>query len=93
MASRIARKSAAPKLKRFQITADALPGVIFFSLADLREGCHDALTERRAIDEYRLDGVEEALHETLNGLGWEYADIAAVARGAEMATSYGMPTA
>jgi hypothetical protein len=76
---------------RFQITADALPGVIFFSLGDLRDGCHDALTESRAIDEYRVDGVEEALFDTLRGLGWEYPDIAAVARGAEMATSYGLP--
>jgi hypothetical protein len=83
----------APKLKRFQITAEALPGTIFFSLADLRDGCHDAMTERRAIDEYRRDGVEEALFDTMRGLGWEYADIAAVARGAGMVTSYGMPTA
>jgi hypothetical protein len=81
------------KLKRFQITADALPGVIFSSLSDLRESCHDALTERQAINEYRADGVEESLFETLHGLGWEYADIAAIARGAEMATSYGMPWA
>jgi hypothetical protein len=62
MASRIARKSAAPKLNRFQITAEAL-------------------------------GVEEALFDTLHGLGWQYADIAAVARGAELVTSYGMPAA
>ena len=87
------RKPAARQLNRFQITADALPGVIFFSLADLRDGCHDALLERRAIDEYRADGVEEALFATLRGLGWEYADIAAAARGAEIVTSYGMPTA
>jgi hypothetical protein len=93
MASRTARKSTAPKLKRFQIKADALPGVIFFSLSNLRDGCHDALTERQAIDEYRVDGVEEALFDTLHGLGWQYADIAAVARGAQMVTSYGMPTA
>jgi hypothetical protein len=93
MAGRITRKSTAPKLKRFQITAEALPGAIFFSLADLRDGCHDALTERRAINEYRADGVEEVLFDTLYGLGWQYADIAAVARGAEMVTSYGMPTA
>jgi hypothetical protein len=92
MKSRITR-SAAPRLNRFQISADALPGVIFFSLADLRGGCHDALTERRAIDEYRADGVEEALHETLHGLGWDYADIAAVARGSNMVTSYGRPAA
>jgi hypothetical protein len=93
MASRITRKSTAPKLKRFQITAEALPGAIFFTLGDLRDGCHDALTERRAIDEYRVDGVEEALFDTLHGLGWQYADIAAVARGSTMVTSYGMPTA
>jgi hypothetical protein len=93
MASRITRKSAAPKLKRFQITAEALPGAIFFSHPDLQDGCHDAMTERRAINEYKTDGVEETLFHTLHGLGWEYADIAAVARGAEMATSYGMPTA
>jgi hypothetical protein len=93
MASRTARKSTDRELKRFQITADALPGTIFFSLADLRDGCHDALTERRAIDEYRRDGVEEALFETMRGLGWEYADIAAVARGAEFRTGYGMPWA
>jgi hypothetical protein len=92
MTHRMTRQPAR-KLKRFQITADALPGTIFFSLADLRDGCHDALTERLAIDEYRADGVEESLFETLHGIGWEYADIAAVARGAEMATSYGMPTA
>ena len=92
MASRITRKSNAPKLNGFQITAEALPGAIF-SLPELRDGCHDALTERRAIDEYRVDGVEEALFDTLHGLGWEYADIAAVARGAEIVTSYGMPTA
>jgi hypothetical protein len=36
MASRITRKSAAPKLKRFQITAEALPGAIFFSLPSAR---------------------------------------------------------
>jgi hypothetical protein len=88
MASRIT-----PKLNRFQITTDVLPGVIFFSLADLRDGCQDALAERRAIDEYRIDGVEEALFDTLRGLGWEYSDIAAVARGSQMVTSYGMPTA
>jgi hypothetical protein len=88
-----ARKSPARKMKRFRITADALPGVIFFSLSDLRDGCHDALTERRAIDEYKVDGVEEALFDTLHGLGWEYADIATVAHGAEMVTSYGMPAA
>jgi hypothetical protein len=93
MAYRIARKSTAPKMKRFQITAEALPGTIFFSLADLRDGCHHALTERRAIDEYRVDGVEESLFDTLQGLGWQYADIAAVARGSGMVTSYGMPTA
>jgi hypothetical protein len=93
MANRIARKSTAPKMKRFQITAEALPGVIFFSLADLPDDCHDALTERRAIDEYRIDGVRESLFDTLHGLGWQYADIAAVARGSAMATSYGMPTA
>jgi hypothetical protein len=93
MAHRIARKPAARKLKRFQVTADALPGTIFFSLGDLRDGCHDALTERRAIDEYRRDGVEEALFETMRGLGWEYADIAAAARGAEIRTGYGMPWA
>lgn len=93
MASHTARKSTAPKLNRFQITAEALPGAIFFSLADLRGGCQDALTERRAIDEYRADGVEEALFETLHGLGWQYADIAAVARGAQLVTSHGMPTA
>jgi hypothetical protein len=87
------RKATARKLKRFQITADALPGTIFFSLPDLRDGCHDALTERRAIEEYRRDGVEEALFETMRGLGWEYADIAAVARGSAMVTSYGMATA
>jgi hypothetical protein len=87
------RKSTAPKLNRFQITADALPGVNFFSYPDLRDSCHDALTERRAIKEYRTDGVEESLFETLRGLGWGYADIAAVARGSAMATSYGMPTA
>jgi hypothetical protein len=81
MAHRIARNPAARKLKRFQITAEALPGAIFFSLGDLRGGCHDTLTERRAIDEYRRDGVEEALFETMRGLGWEYADIAAEARG------------
>jgi hypothetical protein len=81
------RKSTA----RFQITADALPGVIFFSLPDLRDGCHDAISERRAIDEYRVDGVEEALFDTLRGLGWGYADIAAVARGSAMVTSYGLP--
>jgi hypothetical protein len=89
----MARKSAASKMKRFQITADALPGAIFFSLADLRSGCHDALTERRAIDEYRVDGVKESLFDTLHGLGWQYADIAAVARGSAMVTSYGRPTA
>jgi hypothetical protein len=83
----------AREMNRFQITAEALPGAIFFSLADLRDGCHDALAERRAIDEYRVDGVEEALFETLHGLGWEYTDIAAVARGAAMVTSYGVPTA
>jgi hypothetical protein len=93
MVSRTTHKSTTPRLNRFQITAEALPGVIFFSLADLRDGCHDALTERHAIDEYRVDGVEEALFDTLHGLGWQYADIAAVARGAQMATSYGMPTA
>jgi hypothetical protein len=93
MASRTARKSPAPKMNRFQITAPALPGVIFFSLADLRDGCHEALTERRAIDEYRVDGVEETLFDTLHGLGWEYADIAAVARGSAMVTSYGSPYA
>ncbi|MDB5610124.1 MAG: hypothetical protein JWP25_7024 [Bradyrhizobium sp.] len=92
MASRTAHKST-PKLNRFQITAEALPGVIFFSLADLQDGCHDALTERRAIDEYKVDGVEETLFDTLHGLGWEYADIAAVARGSAIVTSYGMPTA
>jgi len=92
MASRT-RKSTAPKLKRFQITAEALPGTIFFSPADFRDNCPDAITECQAIKEYRVDGVEESLFETLRGLGWEYADIAAVARGAEMATSYGMPTA
>jgi hypothetical protein len=80
-------------LNRFQIAADALPGVIFSSFSALRDSCHDALTERRAIDEYRVDGVEEALFDTLRGLAWEYADIAAVARGAEIVTSYGMPTA
>jgi hypothetical protein len=93
MASRTARKSTDRKLKRFQITAEELPDTIFFSLTDLRDGCHDALTERRAIDEYRRDGVEEALFETMRGLGWEYADIAAVARGAEIRTGYGMPWA
>jgi hypothetical protein len=93
MTSRTAHKSAAPKLSRFQITAEELPGAFFFSLTDLRGGCHDAVTERHAIDEYRVDGVEEALFDTLHGLGWEYADITAVARGAEMVTSYGMPTA
>jgi hypothetical protein len=93
MASRTAQNSTALKLKRFQITADALPGVIFFSFGDLRDGCPDALTERHAIDEYRVDGVEETLFDRLHGLGWEYADIAAVARGAEMVTSYGKPTA
>src|SRR5260370_36585306 len=93
MASRTAHKSTALKLNCFQITAEALPGAIFFSLADLRDGCHDALTERRAIDEYRTDGVEEALFDTLHGLGWGYADIAAVARGAQLATSYVLPTA
>ncbi|WOH58519.1 hypothetical protein [Bradyrhizobium sp. BWC-3-1] len=82
-----------PKFNLFQITADALPGTVFFSLTDLRNGCHDALTERRAIVEYKVDGVEEALFQTLHGLGWEYGEIAAVARGADMATSYGMPTA
>ncbi|WP_316178241.1 MULTISPECIES: hypothetical protein [unclassified Bradyrhizobium] len=89
MASRTACKS----LARFQITSPELPGpgVIFFSLADLRDSCSDALTERRAIDEYRVDGIEEALWETLRGLGWDYADIAAVARGAELRTAYGMP--
>lgn len=101
MNSRIT-KSTTPRLNPLQISAeslpgaisaDALPGVIFFSLADLREGCHDALTERWAIDEYHRDGVEEALHETLHGLGWDYADIAAVARGSAMVTSYGRPTA
>jgi hypothetical protein len=93
MANRATQKSTALKLKRFQITADALPGAIFFSLADLRDGCHDALMERRAFNEYRTDGVEETLFDRLRGLGWEYADIAAVARGAEMVTSYGKPTA
>ena len=53
------RKSPAPKLKRLQITADALPGAIFFSLPDLRDGCHDALTKRRAIDEYTRGDYEE----------------------------------
>lgn len=84
---------ATPKMSRFQITADELPGVIFASLADVRDGCHDALTERRAIDEYRRDGVEESLWDTLRGLGWESADIAAVARGAELVTSYGFSLA
>jgi hypothetical protein len=93
MASRTAHKSTTSKMKRFQITADALPGVIFFSLAGLPDDCHDALTERRAIDEYRVDGVKESLFDTLHGLGWQYADIAAVARGSAMVTSYGMPTA
>jgi hypothetical protein len=93
MASRTAHKSTASKMKRFQITAEALPGAIFFSPADLRDGCPDALTERRAIDEYRVDGVEESLFDTLHGLGWQYADIAAVARGSTMVTSYGRPTA
>ena len=87
------RKSTERKLNRFQITAEELPGAIFFSLDDLRTSCPDALMERRAINEYKVDGVEEALFETLYGLGWAYSDIAAVARGAEMATSYGMPTA
>jgi len=81
-----------PKLKNFQITAEELPGAIFFSLSDLQSGCHDAVTERSAIAEYRIDGIEEALFETLYSLGWGNAEIAAVARGAEMATSYGMPT-
>ncbi len=93
MTNRIARKSAVRKLKRFQITAEALPGAIFFSLGDLRDGSHDALMERRAIEEYKVDGIKESLCETLHGLGWDYADIAAVARGAEVVTSYGMPTA
>jgi hypothetical protein len=84
------RKTA--KLNYFQITAEALPGVVFLSLGDLRNECHDALTERRAIDEYRADGVEEVLFDTLHGLGWEHAAIAAVARGSAMVTSYGMPT-
>jgi hypothetical protein len=87
------RKSTSKKLNRFQITADALPGAIFFSLGDFRDNCPDALTERRAIKEFKVDGVQESLFQTLGGLGWEYADIAAVACGAEMATSYGMPTA
>jgi hypothetical protein len=93
MASRTAHKSTTSKMKRFQITAEALPGTIFFSFAELRDGCPDALTERRAIDEYRVDGVEESLFDTLRGLGWQYADIAAVARGSAMVTSYGMATA
>jgi hypothetical protein len=84
-------KSTTPKLNRFQITADGLPSAIFFSLGDLRDSRLDALTERRAIKEYRIDGVEDSLFETLHGLGWEYADIAAVACGAQMATSYRMP--
>lgn len=88
----IARKSPTRKLNRFQITSPELPGVIFFSYADLLDGCHDALTERRAIDEYMVDGVEESLWETLRGLGWDYADFAAVARGAEVRTAYGIPS-
>jgi len=85
------RKSS--KLNRTQITVNTLPGVIFFSPADFRDGYQDALTERRAIDEYRVDGVEEALFDTLQNLGWDYADIAAVACGSQMVTSYGMPAA
>jgi hypothetical protein len=88
----IMTQPSARKLKCLHVTADELPGATFFSTGDLRESCYDALTERRAIKEYRVDGVEESLFETLSGLGWDYADIAAVARGAEMATSYGMPT-
>jgi hypothetical protein len=61
--------------------------------ADVECAGRRRLTERRAIDEYRCDGVEEALFETMRGLGWEYADIAVVARGAEFRTGYGMPWA
>jgi hypothetical protein len=83
------RRTIRKSVARFTVTADQLPGVTFFQVAGLRENVADAITERRAIDAYRHDGIDEMLWETLRGLGWEAADIAAVARGAEIVTSYG----
>jgi hypothetical protein len=87
----ISRKSPARKPNKFQVTAEALPGAVFFSLTDLRDGCADAMVERRAIDEFRADGVEEALYATLQPLGWSNAEIQRIVDGDDFVTSYGWP--
>jgi hypothetical protein len=87
----MARRTTKPSLPCVQIKTPALPGSIFFGLESLHDGSLDrALEEKRAIEEYKVDGCREALWDALHDLGWSDGQIEAVeANPVPLATGYG----
>jgi hypothetical protein len=73
--------SAAYQMPRLQITADALPGVIMFSLASLSDGSLDPIiAQHKALAEYKLHGCPWILRADLQECAledWEIDEVSA----------------
>jgi hypothetical protein len=72
---------AAYQMPRLQITADALPGVIMFSIASLSDGSLDPIIrQHKALAEYKIDGCPWGLRAALQECemtDWEIDDVIA----------------
>ena len=67
------------QMPRLQITADALPGVIMFSLASLSDGSLDPIIKAHsALAEFKVDGCEWGLRAALQECAledWEIDEV------------------
>jgi hypothetical protein len=67
------------QMPRMQITADALPGVIMFSLASLSDGSLDPIIKAHgALAEFKVDGCEWGLRAALQECAledWEIDEV------------------
>jgi hypothetical protein len=94
--ARAARKSSnVLPLTRFRISSPELPGVAFFSLEGWNDGVDLACTAQRALEEYKVDGCEFALRDTLAECGWdrESIELAVTHPHVTQPSGYGWPYA
>jgi hypothetical protein len=91
-----ARKSKVIPFTRFKITSPQLPGLTFFSFeGGWTDGVDRACKDRKALNEYIIDGCDIALRETLTESGWDRASIELAVKHPHLAqpTGYGWPYA
>lgn len=94
MTRRTVRKPSTAPLNRFKITSADLPGAVFGSIPDLYEFAPTAAIAQTAVSEFRVDGCEFPLIETLRDrCGWVMDEIKAVVANPHMMPTiyYGWP--